>query len=104
MSNLLKVCNISEIPVDTLLKKDIEGNSVILIKKNDSIYAIENKCSHMNYPLDDGELNQYEIECIHHGAKFDIRNGKPTSLPATENIKTYEVVIKKEEVFIYIDK
>ncbi|HIC76915.1 MAG TPA: non-heme iron oxygenase ferredoxin subunit, partial [Candidatus Dadabacteria bacterium] len=65
MSNLLKVCNISEIPVDTLLKKDIEGNSVILIKKNDSIYAIENQCSHMNYPLDDGELNQYEIECIH---------------------------------------
>ena len=104
MSNLLKVCNISEIPVDTLLKKDIEGNSVILIKKNDSIYAIENQCSHMNYPLDDGELNQYEIECIHHGAKFDIRNGKPISLPATENIKTYEVVIKKEEVFIYIDK
>tara|TARA_B100000315_G_C14015567_1_gene336504 strand:- start:44 stop:358 length:315 start_codon:yes stop_codon:yes gene_type:complete len=104
MSNLLKVCDINEIPVDTLLRKSIRGSSIILIKKNNSVYAIENQCSHMNYPLSDGELNQYEIECIYHGAKFDIRNGEPTSLPATENIRTYEVVIKEEEVFICIDE
>ena len=104
MSNLIKICNINEIPNDTLLKKDMEGNSIILIKKNNVVYAIEDQCSHQNYPLNDGELDNYEIECLHHGAKFDIRDGDPTCLPATESIRTYKVTISNDEVFIVVDE
>tara|TARA_B100000959_G_C14963775_1_gene616864 strand:+ start:2004 stop:2315 length:312 start_codon:yes stop_codon:yes gene_type:complete len=100
MSNLLKICNLNEIPEDTLQKKEIEGHSIILIRKNNVVHVIEDQCSHMNYPLSDGELDHDEIECLYHGAKFNIKSGKPTCLPATEDIKIYEVIIKDEEVFI----
>ena len=100
MSDLLKICNLNEIPENALLKKEIEGHSIILIRKNKVVHVVEDQCSHMNYPLSDGELDNDEIECSYHGAKFHIKSGEPTCLPATENIKVYEVVIKDEEVFI----
>jgi len=53
MSNLLKICNLNEIPEDTLQKKEIEGHSIILIRKNNVVHVIEDQCSHMNYPLSD---------------------------------------------------
>ena len=75
MSDLLKICNLNEIPENALLKKEIEGHSIILIRKNKVVHVIEDQCSHMNYPLSDGELDNDEIECSYHGAKFNIKSG-----------------------------
>ena len=56
----------------------------------------------MNYPLDDGDLEDFEIECLYHSARFDIRDGSAKCLPATEPIRTYETKIKDNKVFIEI--
>jgi len=44
----------------------------------------------------------YQIECPRHGARFDIRTGAVTRLPATDPIPTYPVKI--EDGLIYIEE
>jgi nitrite reductase/ring-hydroxylating ferredoxin subunit len=42
----------------------------------------------------------HEIECPLHQGKFDVRDGRATCAPASENIKTYPVKIENSRVFV----
>jgi 3-phenylpropionate/trans-cinnamate dioxygenase ferredoxin subunit len=63
-------------------------------------YAIEDRCSHDDGPLCEGDREGFEIECPRHGAHFDLRSGKALTLPATEDVETYPVTIRDGEVLV----
>ena len=63
-------------------------------------YAIEDRCSHDDGPLCEGDREGFEIECPRHGAHFDLRSGKALTLPATEDVDTYPVVVRDGEIFV----
>jgi 3-phenylpropionate/trans-cinnamate dioxygenase ferredoxin subunit len=63
-------------------------------------YAIEDRCSHDDGPLCEGDREGFEIECPRHGAHFDLRTGKALTLPATEDVDTYPVVVRQGEIFV----
>ena len=54
-----------------------QGLSVLICNVDGTLYAVENLCSHAQVPLDEGELRGCEIECLFHGATFDVRTGEP---------------------------
>ena len=45
------------------------------------LYAIEDVCTHDGGELAGGPIEGYEIECLRHGAKFDLRTGAALSAP-----------------------
>ena len=57
------------------------------------LYAIEDRCSHDDGPLCEGEFDVETgvVICPRHGANFDIRTGKALTLPAYEPVATYPV-------------
>ncbi len=55
---------------------ELEGKGILLIKKEEQIYAFSNTCPHAHCPLDRGVLKGHELKCICHGRKFDIRTGE----------------------------
>jgi len=63
-------------------------------------YAIEDRCSHDDGPLCEGDRDGFCIECPRHGARFDLRTGEPLSLPATGPVDVFEVVVRGGEVFV----
>jgi 3-phenylpropionate/trans-cinnamate dioxygenase ferredoxin component len=63
-------------------------------------YAIEDRCSHDDGPLCEGDREGFEIECPRHGAHFDLRSGKALTLPATEDVETYPVTVRDGEVLV----
>jgi len=63
-------------------------------------YALEDRCSHDDGPLCEGDRDGFCIECPRHGAKFDLRTGEVKSLPATEDVETYPVVVRDGGVYI----
>ena len=65
-----------------------------------SYYAIEDRCSHDDGPLCEGGREGFEIECPRHGAHFDLRTGGVLSLPATEDVDVYPVVVRDGEIFV----
>jgi 3-phenylpropionate/trans-cinnamate dioxygenase ferredoxin component len=57
------------------------------------LLAIEDRCSHDDGPLAEGDWEEDEciVVCPRHGSRFDIRSGRPLSLPAYEPVDTYPV-------------
>jgi len=59
------------------------------------LYAIEDRCSHDDGPLCEGDWDEdlCRVVCPRHGSAFELASGRPLSLPATEPVETYPVRI-----------
>jgi 3-phenylpropionate/trans-cinnamate dioxygenase ferredoxin subunit len=57
------------------------------------LYAIEDRCSHDDGPLCEGDWDEdlCRVVCPRHGSMFELSTGIPVSLPATEPVETYPV-------------
>jgi 3-phenylpropionate/trans-cinnamate dioxygenase ferredoxin component len=60
------------------------------------LYALEDRCSHDDGPLVEGDWEPDEgvAICPRHGSRFDIRTGRPLTLPAYLPVATYEVRVE----------
>jgi len=99
MSDFEKVASLDEIPPGDRKSILVDETPALLLRIGNDFYAIEDVCTHDGQPLTDGPLNGCEITCPRHGARFDIRTGKPTCMPATEPVRTFEIEIRDNGVF-----
>lgn len=100
MSEFERVASVDEIPSGGRLSILVDDLPSLLIRTGDDFYAIEDVCSHDGQPLTDGPVNDCAIVCPRHGAKFDLRTGKPLCMPAIEPIATFEVQVRNGEIFV----
>ena len=102
----ITVCKIDELPEGEMrLIEDSEGRKFgVFHCAGGELFAIEDRCSHDDGPLAEGEFDQASctVECPRHGSVFDLRTGKPKSLPAYVPVDTYEVSIQDGEVKLEI--
>jgi 3-phenylpropionate/trans-cinnamate dioxygenase ferredoxin component len=68
------------------------------------LYALEDRCSHDDGPLCEGEWedDSCRVICPRHGSAFDLRTGRPLSLPAFEPVDTYQVVVRDGVVVVVV--
>lgn len=52
------------------------AKEVLLAKVQGRLYAIDNACGHLAYPLNQGRLDGFIVTCRWHGARFDVRSGQ----------------------------
>ena len=71
-----KVANKDELKEGDMLKVEANGKQIVLSMVEGKVYAIDEICTHEGGPLDEGELNGYDLKCPWHYAVFDVRNGK----------------------------
>ncbi|HAJ05362.1 MAG TPA: hypothetical protein DCL76_02260 [Chloroflexi bacterium] len=96
------LCNTEDIDVGEKKIIQIEGSNVVIFNINGDYYCISDVCSHDGGSISDGETDGYTIKCPRHGAKFDVRDGKAKSLPATRGIPCYSIEIVGGELIIDI--
>ena len=87
----VEIAPLADLPVGERLFIEVSGRPIVIINLAGKLFAIGDVCSHDNGPVGDGELEGDEIICPRHGARFDIRSGKVTSLPAIVDIPAYPV-------------
>jgi 3-phenylpropionate/trans-cinnamate dioxygenase ferredoxin subunit len=100
MTRPVKVASVSEIPPGGRKLVEVEGRPIAVFNTGGEFYAIDDVCTHDGGPLAEGELCGSEIQCPRHGARFDVRTGKPLCLPAVEPVTTHRVQVLGEEIFI----
>lgn len=66
---------------------------IVIFNIAGKVFAIGDVCTHDGGPLEEGELEGFELVCPRHGARFDIRSGAATRFPAFEPTTTYPVRI-----------
>lgn len=103
MAERVEVIALADMPEDRGLRVETMGHRIALFRVGDDVYAIGDVCSHAEASLAEGELFDYDVECPRHGSEFDIRTGKPASLPATRPVPSYEVEVEDGVVFLTIE-
>lgn len=81
---------------------EVEGMSIMVCHVGGELFAIENRCSHENLPLVDGHIENNEIVCPFHGAKFCLKTGDPRLAPAFESIQTFSLIEQDQQLFVFV--
>ena len=102
-----RVCARSEVPEDGALRVELADVDVAVVDFDGALYAIQDVCSHADFPLTDGDVDEVDgaptIECALHGSCFDLRTGAPTNLPANKPVPVYPVRVEGDDVLVDVD-
>jgi 3-phenylpropionate/trans-cinnamate dioxygenase ferredoxin component len=76
-----------------LLPIQIDGTPVVLVRHAGEFFAVQNNCSHQDFPLSEAGFDPRDevLVCAWHGGCFDIRSGEAVVPPATEPVETHPV-------------
>jgi 3-phenylpropionate/trans-cinnamate dioxygenase ferredoxin component len=78
----------------------VGGHDILLCRWQGLLYAVENRCSHAQRPLDGGEIREGTIVCPWHGACFFLQDGSAASRPAMPAIRSYAVSLEGNQVLV----
>ena len=102
-----RVCGVSEVPEDGALRIELDDVDVAVVQFDGDFYALQDVCSHADFPLTDGDVDEVDgaptIECALHGSCFDLRTGAPTNLPANKPVPVYPVRVEGDDVLVDVD-
>lgn len=103
MAKFVRVCSTTDLAEGTVGYAEVDGLRLAICHQDGGFYAIDDVCTHDGGPLDQGLLQGFNIECPRHGAKFDIRTGRVTALPAIVPVDTYEVKVEGDDVLVDVE-
>jgi 3-phenylpropionate/trans-cinnamate dioxygenase ferredoxin subunit len=104
-SEIIDVCPLSELGPGQMRLVEWEDLEIGVFNCAGTIFAIEDRCSHDDGPLVEGTLDQDRctIECPRHGSLFDLKSGKPLTLPAYQPVDTFTVVVEDDTIKLEVD-
>lgn len=100
MSDAIKIANLTDVKQGKMFRTKVNDNFILLANINNEIFAIDDMCTHEDASLYKGALKGHCVECPLHGSHFDFRTGKPDGNPATDAVKTYDIEVRENEIFI----
>jgi len=83
--------SLEELQSTTRLEGDVDGYRVRVASVGGNLYAFEDRCTHDDSPFEDAPIEESEIICPRHGARFCLRTGAALSPPAYEPLRLFEV-------------
>lgn len=100
MAEWSRVAGAEDCPPGTLTGVEAGGERIVLVNVEGDLYALLDQCSHQDFPLSDGELEGEQLECIYHGARFDVCSGRAVQLPAIRPVKTFDVERRDDGIYV----
>src|SRR3954466_12730775 len=92
----LEVCAAGDLAPGTV--KTVQHGELFVCVYNlgGELCAIEDRCSHDDGPLCEGDFDADEgiVVCPRHGSRFDIRTGRPLTLPAVVPVSVFPVRVE----------
>jgi len=84
----------------------VKGHEIALVRIDDKVYAIGDRCSHADVSLSEGEVlcDTKELECPRHGSSFSLETGIPSTLPATQPVRVYVARVENGRVIVEVSK
>ena len=93
----IDVCRVEDLPPGAKRIVEVEGRKLGVFNAGGELYSIEDRCSHDDGPLAEGEFDpdRRTVECPRHGSLFDLATGRPKTLPAYMPVETFPVHVRE---------
>jgi 3-phenylpropionate/trans-cinnamate dioxygenase ferredoxin subunit len=98
----LEICPLAELPPGSMRLVTAGLVDVGVYNCGGELFAIEDRCSHDDGPLCEGDWEPGEcvVVCPRHGSRFDIASGRPLTLPAYLPVDTFPVHVRDGTVVV----
>ena len=105
MPQIIDVCPLAELMPGQVRLVEWEDLEIGVFNCGGEILAIEDRCSHDDGTLAEGEVDQATctVECPRHGSRFDLRTGRPQTLPAYAPVDTFPVIIEDDTIKLELE-
>jgi nitrite reductase/ring-hydroxylating ferredoxin subunit/uncharacterized membrane protein len=87
-----------ELAEGEMKRVDVEGEPVLLAKRDGRIHAMSNVCPHMGGPLNEGRFEGEAVQCPWHGSRFSIEDGRVLDGPAVHPAPRLEVRVQGGQI------
>ena len=104
MPDFIPVAKLSSLADPGRQLVEVDDRLIVLFRVGNDVFALDDVCTHDGGPLGEGELEDYTIACPRHGAKFDIRNGKALTMPATKPTVSHEVKVVGDDIMVKVNE
>lgn len=106
MPEFVPVARLSDIADPGKLLAEVDEQLVVVIRVGDAVYCIDDVCTHDGGPLSEGELDAAActLACPRHGAKFDVRDGRALTMPATKPTRAHEAKVVDGQVLVRLNE
>jgi 3-phenylpropionate/trans-cinnamate dioxygenase ferredoxin component len=100
MSGLRDVAAIDEIAPGTALRVEIGDTPICLVNLGGTVHAVHDICTHAEYSMSEGWVEDDRIECPGHGAAFSVASGEALTPPAVHPLPTFRVEERDGRVLV----
>jgi nitrite reductase/ring-hydroxylating ferredoxin subunit len=98
-NDMLLVCSKAELDERRVRTVSGPNGRITVFSDDGAIYAVDNRCPHMGFPLDRGSVKDGILTCHWHQARFDLTSGCTFDLFA-DDVPRYEVRIDGGDVYV----
>jgi len=97
---MVRLCAKSEVAPGSV-KAVAAGDAMLAVYNIDGAYYVtDDECTHAAASLADGMLEGDVIECCMHMGSFHVPTGKPVAAPCEVPLRTYQVVLKGDDIYV----
>jgi nitrite reductase/ring-hydroxylating ferredoxin subunit len=97
-----KAALVGDIPPGQGKQVTVNDKTLAIFNVNGTFYALDNECPHRNGPLAEGTVENAEVVCPWHGARFDLTTGAHLSPPAQRGVRSYKVQVVGSEIQVEV--
>ncbi len=97
-----RVAKAADVQAAGRLVVQARGATLVLFAVGERIYALDNRCPHMGFPLHKGTLDNGILTCHWHHARFDVESGG-TFDPWADDVRAFPVQIEDGEVWVDLE-
>ena len=94
-----RIASVAEVTQVGLHTVRVNGHVIVLVHHEGEIYALDNRCPHMGFPLDRGSVQDGILTCHWHHARFDLCTGGSFDLWA-DDTPNFPVEVRNGNVFV----
>lgn len=100
MSNqFVRAASLADVQAGDCKVVHVDGHTVALFRQGDTVYALDNRCPHMGFPLHRGSVKDCILTCHWHHARFDLASGG-TFDPWADDVRVFPVEIRDDGVWV----
>ncbi|HYY40950.1 MAG TPA: Rieske (2Fe-2S) protein, partial [Nitrososphaera sp.] len=99
----LLVGTLEELKHKGYLSVTVQGHDIVLFYQEGEVYALDNRCPHMGFPLSRGSTKDGILTCDWHHARFDIKTGGCFDLWA-DDVPVFAVNVIDGNIFVHTER
>jgi len=95
----VRAASLADLPAGGRMTVNLDGHVIAMFHTPEGIFAVDNRCPHMGFPLDRGTVKDCILTCHWHHARFDLHSGGAFD-PWADDVRAFPVKLEGDDILI----